>query len=251
PRGERVRKMTVPAKFRNIADRGTMVHSIPQLRRGPPMAAAKFPPGPKGLVLLGNVLRYARDPLGYIVCCAREFGDIFRINLLGTTIYTLTHPDHIEYVLRINHRNFVKDFFTHQVSRLLGQGLLTNEGESWRRQRQLAQPAFQLHQLQRYGAVMVEATERMLQTWRDGAPLDIHQEMMRLTLRSVARALLGSDVAGTAAEVGDALEAAMKHLIHPLSYTRIGPWLPTAGNFRFRRAVRQLDRVVYGLIRQR
>ncbi len=215
------------------------------------MSNTKLPPGPKGLWFFGNTFPYGKDPLGFIIRCAREYGDIFQMNLLGTPIYTLTHPDHIEYVLRTHHRNFTKDFFTHQVSRLLGQGLLTNEGESWRLQRQLAQPAFQVNQLQKYGSLMVNAAQRMLDTWRDGDTFDVHPQMMRLTLDVVSRALFSSEVADDSATVGAALEEAMKHLTHPLSYTRFGPWLPTPGLWRFHRAIRQLDEVVYRMIRQR
>jgi cytochrome P450 len=215
------------------------------------MGHLKLPPGPKGVWPFGSTIPYGKDPLGYIIRCARKYGDIFRMSLLRTPIYTLTHPDYIEYVLRTNHRNFVKDYFTHQVSRLVGQGLLTNEGESWRKQRQLAQPAFQMNQLQKYGAVMVDATERLVHGWHAEAKIDVHQQMMRLALDIVSRALFSADVADDAAEVGGALEEAMKHLVHPLSYTRVGPWLPTPGLRRFHRARRRLDGIIYRPIQQR
>ena len=78
----------------------------------------------------------------------------------------VSHPEHIEYVLRTHADNFMKDRLTRWLIPLVGEGLLTSEGAFWRRQRRLAQPAFQHQQIERYAAVMVEHTERMLETWR-------------------------------------------------------------------------------------
>lgn len=215
------------------------------------MSDAKIPPGPKGLPLFGSMFEYNRDPLGFLTRCAREYGDVSQIRLPGMAIYMLNHPEHIEYVLRGNHRNFVKDHFSHQLSALVGQGLITSEGEVWRRQRTMSAPVFQMHQIQKYSEVMVDYTERMLAGWRDGETRDIHHEMMHLTLDIVARTLFATDVAQVAADIGRCLEAAMDYYSNWI--TLLPPslqWLPTPTVLRFRKAVKEMDRIIYGIIAQ-
>jgi cytochrome P450 len=142
---------------------------------------------------------------------ARRYGDVVRLRLAGTTFYLISHPDAIEEVLRHQHRKFIKDRGTRMLSAFLRQGLLTSEGELWRRQRRLAQPAFQLEQVQKYGQVMVALTEDLLRDWKIGQTRDVHADMMRLTLRIAAQTLFGASVEGREVAVGQALEAIMKH----------------------------------------
>jgi cytochrome P450 len=215
------------------------------------MATRKIPPGPKGNFLLGHMLQVVREPLDFPVRCAREYGDAVRLRFGRMVIYLLSHPEHIELVLRGNHRNFRKDKGTRLLSGALGQGLLTSEGETWRRQRQLAQPAFQLDQIQKYGAVMVSYTERLLQGWKAGEARDVHADMMRLTLDIVARTLFGTSVEGKAEVVGGALDVLMTFYAGMMAWFPWLQWLPTPGNLRFRRAVRDLDAVIYETITRR
>jgi cytochrome P450 len=216
------------------------------------MLQAKLPPGPRGNWLIGNLIPYARDPLGFATRLAREYGDVVRVPLPRETTYMLSHPDDIEYVLRGNHRNFVKDRLTHLLSKLLGQGLLTSEGDFWRRQRSLAQPAFQLQQIGKYGAVMVSLTQRLLDSWRPGQRRNVHDDMMHVTLEIAAKTLFDADVGGDEAEaVGGALETAMAYLMSPITWTGLRRWLPSLSTWRFNRAVRQLDLILTGIIRRR
>jgi cytochrome P450 len=203
------------------------------------------------LFFLGNALPLLREPFEYPIRCAREYGDVVRLRFLGTEFYLLNHPDAIADVLRGNHRNFRKDIGTRLLSSFLGEGLLTSEGETWRQQRHLAQPAFQLDQIQKYGEVMEACTERLLQDWRPGQAFDVHADMARLTLEIAARTLLGTSVAGEADAVGRALDAIVHYFASMLIWL---PWvrrLPTPGNLRYRRAVKELDRIIYGAIARR
>src|SRR5262249_7312589 len=128
-----------------------------------------IPPGPPGHFLIGNALQILREPFDFPIRCLHEYGDVVRLRLGRSLVYyLLSHPDHIEQVLRRDHRNFVKDKGTRMLSSFLGEGLLTSEGELWRRQRRLAQPTFQLDQIPKYGDVMVAYAER-------AAPLVIGQ----------------------------------------------------------------------------
>jgi cytochrome P450 len=110
----------------------------------------KLPPGPKGSLFLGNTFDYLRDQLGFLTAAVKQYGDIVRLRLGNQTTYVLVNPEHIDYVLRSHADNFMKDKLTRWLIPLVGEGLLTSEGEFWRRQRRLAQPAFQRQQIERY-----------------------------------------------------------------------------------------------------
>jgi cytochrome P450 len=198
-------------------------------------------------------LRLLRDPLGSTTELVRRYGDIVRLRVGTMQSYLLTSPELIEEVLRHQHRCFRKDSGTRLLSGFLGQGLLTNEGETWRRQRRLAQPAFQLERIQKYGEVMVAFTDTLLADWKAGQTRDIHTDMMRLTLRIAARTLFGAGVETEEEEtVGQALEAVMKYYAGPvgqsLAFFPFLAKLPTPSNRRYQRALAQIDRVVYATI---
>jgi hypothetical protein len=92
------------------------------------MAPAALPPGPQGNYLIGNLLDYARDPLDFMVRCSREYGEVVRLRMGGLPLYLLSHPDHAEYVLVKNNRNFIKSRYFRRELSFLGQGLLNSEG---------------------------------------------------------------------------------------------------------------------------
>jgi cytochrome P450 len=211
----------------------------------------KLPPGPKGSFFLGNTFAYLRDPLRFLASAVRNHGDFVMLRLGNLRTYLLVNPEHIEYVLKTNADNFMKDKLTRWLIPLVGQGLLTSEGDFWRRQRRLAQPAFQRAQIERYAAVMVENTMRMLSTWRDGQVRDVHQDLMRLTLSIVARTLFNTELAGEAGKIGESLEIVMNYFMSPMRWFGIRERVPLPSTLRYRRAIKQIDDVVYGIIRQR
>jgi cytochrome P450 len=215
------------------------------------MPRAPLPPGPKGRFLIGSALPLIRDPFNFPIRCARDYGDVVRIRLGPQVFYLLNHPEDIGCVLRGNYRQFRKDRGTRMLSSFLGQGLVTSDGELWRRQRRLTQPAFQLDQIQKYGSIMVEATERLLRDWQPGQTRDIHADMMRLTLDIVAQTLFSARMTGQADRVGRAMEVIMHHFASILILIPGWHWLPTPGNRRYYKAVRELDAVMYETIAQR
>src|SRR5918912_1679422 len=174
------------------------------------MGTLHAPPGPRGHLLGGNVREYARDPLGFLSRCVREYGDVVKLRFMGQTMYLLSNPRLIECVLVENARNFTKTRILKRNRRLLGEGLLSSEGEFWRRQRRLAKPAFHRKRVAAYGEVMAAFAERSLGEWRDGQTIDVHEEMMRLTLEIVAKCLFGADVGAEAEDVGRAMKVALK-----------------------------------------
>jgi len=210
------------------------------------------PPGPRNRGITGNFPLGSRDPLGLYTQWARQYGDIFYYRVFSRHIYFLNHPDLVEYVLVTNCQNFIKGEALQFNRRIFGNGLLTNDGASWSQQRHLIQPAFQRSRTESYGNIMVAYTERMMATWYDGEMRDIHMDMMGLALEIVAKALFNVEITSKRDRIGGALNTFMelgsrgRMLLPPI--LRL---LPTADNLRYRRAARQLDDIVYGLIQQR
>jgi cytochrome P450 len=218
------------------------------------MSASLIPQGPKGHFILGVMPEFNRDSLAFLEKMAREYGDIVRTRFFYVPAYFLYHPDHIEYVLATNNRNFIKplSFRTPFFQRLVGNGLLTSEGDFWRRQRRLAQPAFHRERISAYGRVMVKDAEKMLTTWKDGETRDVHRDMMRLTMEIVTHTLFNVDVTDDADKVAEALAV----LVEPFGSQATLRWIldnrfPTSGNRRFHKTAAQLDEVIYRIIRER
>ena len=139
---------------------------------------------------------FGRDQLGSLTALGREYGDIVSARFGRRSIVFVNHPDLVEEVLVNQNRKFIKHYRLRERARTLGQGLLTSEGEFWRSQRKLAQPAFHRDRIAAYGRFMVEATERMLGSWTDGQVRDVQEEMMRLTLEIVAKTLFDAEIGG-------------------------------------------------------
>lgn len=221
--------------------------------RSIPRGRAPLPPGPQGHPILGVMPEFNRDTLGFITRC-RDYGDVVRARFFYVTAYFLYHPDDIEYVVSTNASNFRKSMSLRSnfFQRLVGNGLLTSEGEVWKRQRRLAQPAFHRQRISAYGDVMVDYAQRMIATWRAGQVRDVHRDMTRLTLEIVVRTLFNADVSQDADKVGRALS----EIVKPFSSQATIKWildnrLPTPAHRRFYREGQNLDDIVYRIIADR
>jgi cytochrome P450 len=216
------------------------------------VTTATLPPGPKGRFLGGNLEELRRDPLALYGRCAHEFGDFSTMRFGLRRVYLINHPDLVESVLVTNARNFIKHYGLKMNRLLLGDGLLTNEGDSWLRQRRLIQPLFNRDRLAGYGTVMVELAEKLAASWRDGETRNLHTDMTRLTLEIIARALFGTGLTDKAREIKDVLEIVGKSFNRRLaSFLVLPESVPTPANLHMRRAVRRLDEILYDLIRRR
>jgi cytochrome P450 len=211
-------------------------------------------PGPKGTRVMGVMNEFNRDSLGFIERLQRDYGDIVWSRFLYVPALFLYHPNEIEYVLATNARNFVKamtlrsNFF----QRLVGNGLLTSEGEEWKRQRRLTSPAFHRHRIANYADTMINYTRRLTSSWIDGETRDMHGDMMRLTLEIVVRCLFNSDVSSDVDRIGETLG----ELVKPFAAQATLKWilnnrLPTPQHLRFHRLAKKIDRVVYRIIAER
>src|SRR3954470_2761569 len=139
------------------------------------------PPGPRRRVPALNALRMGRDPLPFLTGLRDQYGDIARVPLGPETLYLFSHPDLVRDVLVTNHRNFHKGRGLERAKMLLGEGLLTSEGDFHLRQRRLAQPAFHRQRVAAYGAAMTTYAASRRDRWSAGATIDAHREMMALT----------------------------------------------------------------------
>jgi cytochrome P450 len=211
------------------------------------------PTGPRGHFLLGNLPDVSRDQLGFLLNCASTYGDRVELRFGRRRIVVLNNPRDVEEVLVGQQRNFAKGYFYRILRPLLGNGLLTSEGDFWLRQRRLAQPAFHRERINAYAQTMVLYTHDLLRRWSDGAIRDVNDDMMQLTLRVVGKTLFDADFEADATEVGKALPAAL----HELSAQMIGPEfllplaVPTPSRMRLRGAVNRLDPLVFRIIAQR
>ncbi|MBI2388035.1 MAG: cytochrome P450 [Deltaproteobacteria bacterium] len=206
------------------------------------------PWAPGRLPLLGHVVAYTRDPLALLLQASR-LGRLVRLDFPWMQSMMVNDPDLIEQILVTDHRSFIKDRFLQDLKRVLGDGLLTSEGDFWLRQRRLAQPAFHKDRVAGYARTMVDCATREVSRWRDGEERDVHEDMMRVTLEIVGKTLFGADVTDRAREVAEGLEAVMARYVDPVA-TGVPHWdkLPTPLNRRFHQGVQRLDRLVRDLI---
>ena len=211
------------------------------------------PPGPKGSPLLGNLIEFRRDKLAFFTRLAREYGDVVRFHIGSRPVVLLSDPAMIEQVLVTQQKNFIKHFVLRLLRPVLGEGLVTSDGELWLRQRRLIQPAFQRSLIEGYAGTMVSLTERMLAAWRPGEERDLHTDMMQLTLEIAAKTLLDADVSGSDFQcVTAALDVLMSDFVYRFEgIIKFPLWLPTLWNWRVKRQIRRLDRVIYGIIDRR
>jgi cytochrome P450 len=215
---------------------------------------SRRPPGPKGQAIMGVMREFNRDSLSFIERCAREYGDIVWMRFLYVPAIFLFHPDDIEYVLATNPRNFIKSMSLRSnfFQRLVGNGLLTSQGEEWKRQRRLSSPAFHRERVASYASIMTDYTKRLISKWQPGKQRDIHRDMMRLTLEIVVRCLFSADVSNDVDDVG----ATLKELVQPFASQATLKWildnrLPTPAHFRFHALAKKIDDVVYRIIAER
>jgi cytochrome P450 len=192
------------------------------------------------------------DSIGYLTRCAREYGDIVFFRFMAVPACYVNRPDYIESVLVTQNNNFVKSKDYRAMRRVLGNGLLLSEGDFWRRQRKLIQPAFHQARIAAYAEIMIGHAQRMLASWSDGQKLDIHEAMMRLTLGIVAKTLFDADVSHEAEDVDAALTFLMGKFLRQAGLALLLPaWVPLPTSRLLKRAVGRLDKVIYRIIEER
>ncbi|MBL7787069.1 MAG: cytochrome P450 [Chitinophagales bacterium] len=185
----------------------------------------------------------------------QEHPDIAWFNLLNRRIYILHKPEYIKQVLQENYQMYHKGLAYDTLKLLLGNGLITSEGDFWKRQRRLVAPAFHRDKIKGLMQLFHDLTMEQLQKWENqiGKTIDFTREMAQLTINIVCRAMFGTaisdeQIATVYNNVNKLNEMAIKRIN---SVIKLPKWLPTPQMLQMRYYIRTLDAIVYGIIRQR
>jgi cytochrome P450 len=211
------------------------------------------PPGPPprdGLVdSLVYYYRFFNDSIGTVRQRFEQYGDIYYAPSGGVGLYVIRHPDHIKQVLVSEGQKYGKTHSAFErLERVFGKGLLNTDGEVWRRQRRMVNPAFTSKRLAGYARAMVDEAVKLADSWGHGQQADVSREMMELTLRIVCRTLFSHDVRGQSDAVASAMEALRTMGATPDVLPR---WAPSPMRQRMASSVSALNEVIYGMIRER
>jgi cytochrome P450 len=212
--------------------------------------AALQPPGPSGSSILGNILDMRRqETLEYYRSLYQQYGGIVRMKLGPMNAYLLTQPDHIQHVLVKNIKNYSKGLGYDGLRLLMGQGLVTSEGDLWRQQRRVMQPHFTPRAIEKFTEMMAQITQRLLERWQplaqQQAAIDMDKEMMRLTMSIIGEAMFSIDLSEDAVEIGQSFQYVFgfiaEYSINPMALPLA---IPTPKNRRFKAAMRQIYQFV-------
>ena len=194
----------------------------------------KLPPGPPPVRrtpwdLYRYLREFQRDPAGFVARRFATYGDMYYAPLGPTRLYVTRHPEHIREVLVDKGSSFKKTEVgnaARHLRRFLGSGLLLSNGELWRRQRRMINPALHRRQVESYAGIMVGATERMLDKWQGGGLVELSTEMMQLTLAIVTKSLFDYGVEERSGEVMAAMDTFRTVATTPaLLPSWLPPWL--------------------------
>ena len=199
------------------------------------------PPGPRARYPGQLIFALRGDTLNFLTRTARAYGDVAHFRIGPLRYYLLAHPDDVRDVLVTRDGQFTKGPALRAAKVTLGEGLLTSEGDFHRRQRRLAQPAFHPNRVATYAAVMAQYAREQADGWADGGVVDVHGEMMQVTLRVVAKTLFDADVRAEVDAIGEAMDVSVRMFTRAMSpFGPILNRLPLPSNRRFERAYRRL-----------
>lgn len=211
-----------------------------------------YPPGPHSILPNKLFREFMRDPIKTLTDIANTYGNICHFKFGRQHIYLVNDPNHIEDILIRNYKNFIKTRGLQVAKRLLGEGLVTSEGEYHDRQRRLIQPTFHPTRIKGYGDIITSHAIRMCERWKDGITLDIHKEMMHVTLEIISTAVLGSDIKPEEDEVGVALHTCLEYFNRlQMPFGELIEKIPILPiNKGYQSAKKKLDSIVYSMIKE-
>jgi len=214
----------------------------------------RFPPGLKRNLPFYLFSRFFKpgNPIRLFEYLAATFGRVSCYRIGPSDVVVMNDPELIRDVLIVQPQNFIKERTQRRMKILLGEGLITSDGEIHKRQRRIAAPAFHRQRIQAYASTMVERSAAMRNAWQAGVELDASAEMMQLTLQIVARTLFNSDVTRDVQRINDEVNAIMRLYNFLVALPRAEDLLhlPIPGLMRFKRARKRLDTVVYRMIEE-
>ncbi len=209
-------------------------------------------PGPRGNLVMGNLAEYKRDPVTMLLRLQQQYGDVARNRLGPFLTHALAHPQHIQYVLQDNHRNYVRGRFYENFKRFFGHGLLTTDGEFWLRHRRAVQPLFHKKQVEEHTAAVGKAAFNLVNRWSQlpsGQALDVVEDMMHLSLSMLGLMVFNTDISKHAKEVGPAVRFGLQAMMPQGNMNDFIPnWVPTPFNRRVSRARHSINRIIRQVI---
>jgi cytochrome P450 len=219
-------------------------------------APARSAPGPKGNILVGELPAIARDPLGLLMRCLHEHGDVVRIRMPGMEWFLVSHPDHVKHVLIDHARNYPRGRSYDQFRLILGDSIATTDGAAWRPLRRVAQPAFHRDSVAGMAGMMTRCTGEMIDRWVErlapDQPFDVAAELHQLALRIIGHALFSTDLqADDAHELGESVGIALEYVAGSTNPFRLPSSVPTPGNRRFARAMKLFEKTVLDMLAER
>ncbi len=200
----------------------------------------------------GTMLGFRRDPIRTLASAAKKYGDICYINVGRYRPYLVNNPIYIQKILAESHKSVVKGPLLRGAKKVLGEGLLTSEGDYHHKEKRLIQPAFHHERIASYARTMTERAEYMTSEWTDGLVLNVHEKMTHLSMDIVARCLFGADIHSRSSEIDKALYDTVGYFGKLSSpFGRLLDKLPLPNYQRYHRAAQKLDDIVYQIIRER
>ena len=217
---------------------------------------AKTPDGPRGNILLGNMLEFRRDPLTFLQSAAREYGPVVRGRFANQFFYMVSDPDAVQRILQDRYRQYVKGKFFEPVRLLIGNGLASSEGAFWLRQRRLMQPEFHRQRIAAFAETMVRRADIMAHSWasavESGKPVDVAEEMTQLTMLIIVETMFGSDGLEHQREVMSAVVRLLEEVKFRFDVPFYPPLnVPTPRNREVRVAKARLDTAMQRIVDQR
>ncbi len=213
------------------------------------MAQAQLPPGPKTNLLWSREANFVKDILGYFHNSVRKYEGISRAAVGPYHYVNLSDPAYIEHVF-LNPDIYVKGRDNKTLRFLLGNGLVTSEGEFWLKQRRLIQPLFHKQRLQSFVQKIADSTRTMLNNWDayDGKVVDVHTEMTGVTLDIVSQTLMSTEVKGDFKKISDSLLVVMEGMMRII---KLPFWVPTPTNMRMQLNRGVLNDTIFKIIEER
>jgi cytochrome P450 len=207
---------------------------------------------PKSDPIWGQSTEFNRNQLRYLTELARDYDDIVPLRLFLYRAAFFNRPDLVEEILVTKHRAFVKSVAFRRFAEVTGFGVITSDGEHWRKQHRLVQPGFHRQRVESFAQAMVERADSMRDEWQHGEEREIQADMMRVTLEVVCRTMFSADVSSDARALGESFTEALDAVYQRVSGVQVmvPGSVPLPTQVRVWRATRRLDQMVYRMIRE-